>query len=112
MKQAEAVRSESRDVLVVDKMLPFQFKFVIFQPIPADCQNVVGTLNHRHYVRQRDACCFPFVILGVAQSVNVQVYVYFVDREPIIIHIAKAGLFVLGLLDVRRFFVGLRQVNV
>jgi len=96
----------------MDKMLPFQFKFVVFQPIPADCQNVVGTLNHRHYVRQRDACCFPFVILGVAQPFDVQVYVALVDCEPIVIHIAKAGLFVLGFLDVSGLFVGIRQVNV
>ena len=45
MEKAKAVRAKTRDVLIVNKMLSLESEVVIFFPVPADGQNIIGSFD-------------------------------------------------------------------
>ena len=110
MEQTKAVRAEAGDVLVVHEVLTLQAQVVLGCPVAADGQNVVGRGQHRHDVRQADACLHAVLVL-VLKAGEVQVNLNLQELVAVVVHRAEAGLFVLGLADVVDVARGLAQVH-
>ena len=111
MEETEAIGSEAGDVLVVHKVLTLEAQDVVFFPVAANGQNLVCAFNQGNYVWQRNAGLFA-VIVFVFISGQAQVNVALIQCVPVVVHVAEAGLFVLGLLDVCLALVSVWQLDV
>ena len=84
VEQAKAVSSKAWDVLVVDKVLSFESQVIVFLPIAADGQNLIGSFDKGNYVWQRYARFFVVVIF-VFVAVQVQVNVALIDDVALVV---------------------------
>ena len=111
MEESKTICSKTGDVLVVDKMLAFESKIVVFIPVAAYGQNVICALNDGYNVWQHDAGLFT-IFVRVFVTFKVQVHVALIDGVAVIVQVIEASLFVLGFLNVSAVFGCVRQLNV
>ena len=111
VEKTKAISPKSWDVLVVDKVLSLESQVIVFLPVAADGQHLVGPFDKGNYVWQCYASFFVVVVF-VFVTVQVQVNVALIDDIAIIVQITKARLFVLGFLDVGLLLGRVGQINV
>ena len=111
MEQAKAVGSKAWDVLVVDKVLSLESEFIVFFPVAADGQHVIGPFYKGNYVWQCNASLFSVTVF-VFVAVQVQVNVALKDDVALVVQVTEPGLLVLGFLDVGLLLGRIGQLDV
>ena len=108
MEQTETVGTEAGDVLVVHEVLALELELVVFVPVAAHRQDGVGATDHGDHVRQRNLR----LVFAQRVALEVQVHVGLIQRETVVVQVAEAGLFVLGLVDLADGFVRVTDLHV
>ena len=108
VEQTEAICTEAGDVLVVDEVLTLLVIVVVLLPVAADSQNLIGALDERHHVRQRNLR----VVRAELVALDHQTGVALGKLEAVVVDVREACLFVLGLLDVILVLARLAKLHV
>src|ERR1700744_1913527 len=99
MKKANAIKAESTHIREVNEVLPRLTFLVVFLPVPAYFQNLLGLLLYRNLVRERKSFALE---LGRRVFVQIQLAIALVQFMIDIARIGVdlyAGNFGLGLVD-------------
>ena len=85
MDEPQAVESEARQELVVDKIPYFAPLGVVFAVIAADRQNIARIFANRDDIRQANARFFA-VLINVFVALQVQINVEFQQSDVVVDH--------------------------